>query len=780
MGLKALFLALPLLLLPATAASGQEPQGEAVDLGLSVLWSDRNVGALTPFDYAPLLDWNAFEQDFTPAWLRDMPLDGEDLDFSGSEHDFATRSWGEPWRLPTRKEITELMEKCTWTWTSRNGVDGMKVTGPNGNSIFLPASGRTDHGDRYDLGEYGHYWSGTLSSDPGHYLFELVFRDNGCYYSYVHKNISGESLRPVQDKTPAQPMAGHIVLISLDGWASRGMDVAKMPNVKALMREGSWTLRKRSVWPTSSDKNWPSMFCGTGPEIHGFYSDEEGSYGAAKRIHGFEPRLRNANGLTPTIFSIYRERYPEAETGAFFQWEKIRDFLDWKTLDRIAVFEENPAGAAKMCDEAVQYILNKKPGLLMLGWNHPDSEGHEWGWYTDPYFAILEKLDSYIGRVVDALKEAGIWDDTVLLLTSDHGGTGRAHHGSTIMEFEAPFIICGKGIRKGYRIHSPMMQYDVAATMAAIARTDPPQVWVGKPVREVFLDKAVRLAKPAPVSRKAGHVVVIGLDGWASEGMDRAKMPQVKQLIAEGASTMYKNSVVPTLGTENWASMFSGLPVEMHGFFTEIGDDWRAPLVVPAVMNRRGVSPTVFTLAREQFPDWEMGAIHQWSGIGNLIDKDAFNHYAQLPYQEICDDAVEYIRTKKPDLTLIVWDEPDGTGHEKSWYSKEYFNKLKELDGFIGRVKQALAEAGILDDTLLILTSDHGGSVDKAHGGTQAAERYTPLVVWGKGIRKGHVIQASVMQFDVAAVIADALGVNPSSWWYGRPVPEIYESQLKQ
>ncbi len=774
MGLKALLLA-SCLLLPAAAAAGQEPQGQAVDLGLSVLWADRNVGAQSPADYAPLFHWNDFEKDFTPAWLQELPAEGEDLPFSGSGQDFAARSWGGSWRLPTREEILELTEKCTWTWTCEQGVNGMKVTGPNGNSIFLPASGRTDHGDLYDLGEYGHYWSGTLSSDPGHYLYELVFRDNGPYYAYVHKTAAGESIRPVQDRCHAEPLAGHIVLISLDGWASRGMDRADMPNVKALMEAGSWTLRKRSVWPTSSDKNWSSMFSGTGPEIHGVYSEKEGNYGSEKNIHGFESRFQNTRGVVPTLFTVYREKYPEAEIGAFYQWGKIHDFLDWEVCDRVSQYKEDEAGDEKMCEEAVAYILEKKPRLLMLGWDHPDCEGHEWGWYSKPYFATLKRLDSYIGRVIEALKEAGIWEDTVLLLTSDHGGTGRAHHGSTIMEFEAPFILCGKGIRPGHEIQAPMIQYDVAATVAALAGADPPQVWVGKPAREAFLDKTLRSPAPAPVSRKAGHVVVIGMDGWASEGMDRAKTPHLKRLIAEGSSTLFKSSVVPTLSTENWASMFNGLPVELHGFYTEIGDSWRSPLVTPAVLDGRGITPTVFTLARAQYPDLEMGAIHQWSGIGNLIDKDAFNHYAQLPFREICDDAVDYIRTKKPDLTLIIWDEPDGTGHEKGWYSREYFNRLKELDTFIGRLEQALSDAGILDDTLLIFTSDHGGTAREAHGGTEAAERYTPFVVWGKGIRKGHVIQASVLQFDVAAVIADALGVSPAPWWYGRPIHEIYE-----
>ena len=316
----------------------------------------------------------------------------------------------------------------------------------------------------------------------------------------------------------SKPVAEHIVLISFDGWAARGMDVAEMPNVKALMEEGSWTLRKRSVWPTSSDKNWPSMFDGTGPEINGFFNPEkEGNYGSEKNIKAFEPRIKDEAGIVPTIFQIYREKYPKAEIGYFYQWEAIHTFVEPKALSRESIFDEHdPAGDDLMCDEAVKYILDKKPNLLMLGWNPPDAAGHEWGWYSKEYFACLNEMDSHVGRIVAALKEAGIWDDTIILLSSDHGGTGRAHHGNTILEFETPFVICGKGIRKGHEIKSPMMQYDVAATMAAAARIGQPQVWEGKPVREAFLDKKISSPKPAPVSRKAGHVVVMAgrPKGW--------------------------------------------------------------------------------------------------------------------------------------------------------------------------------------------------------------------------------------------------------------------------
>ena len=63
-------------------------------------------------------------------------------DISGnSQYDAATANWGGSWRMPKSTELKELIDNCTWTWTTQNGVNGYKVIGTNGNSIFLPAAG---------------------------------------------------------------------------------------------------------------------------------------------------------------------------------------------------------------------------------------------------------------------------------------------------------------------------------------------------------------------------------------------------------------------------------------------------------------------------------------------------------------------------------------------------------------------------------------------------------------------------------------------------------------
>ncbi|MBR3076094.1 MAG: hypothetical protein IKH11_10140, partial [Bacteroidales bacterium] len=77
------------------------------------------------------------------------------------EDDAAHVNWGGSWRMPTAEESDELITKCTWTWTTQNGVNGRLVTGPNGKSIFLPAAGL-----RYDTylgsaGSNGYYWSSS-------------------------------------------------------------------------------------------------------------------------------------------------------------------------------------------------------------------------------------------------------------------------------------------------------------------------------------------------------------------------------------------------------------------------------------------------------------------------------------------------------------------------------------------------------------------------------------------------------------------------------------------
>jgi hypothetical protein len=114
------------------------------------------------------------------------------------EDDVAHVKWGGSWRMPTKAEQDELHNNCTWTWTTQNGVNGYSVTGPNGNSIFLPAAGYRFGTEACKRGSDGCYWSSSLDSNDSGRAYSLYFVSGGrhCYYG---ARSNGLSVRPVSD-----------------------------------------------------------------------------------------------------------------------------------------------------------------------------------------------------------------------------------------------------------------------------------------------------------------------------------------------------------------------------------------------------------------------------------------------------------------------------------------------------------------------------------------------------------------------------------------------------
>jgi hypothetical protein len=169
----------------------------AVDLGLSVRWAAYNVGASSPEEYGGYYGWADPTGTKTSTNLSDYPSANPPSNISGTSYDIARAKWGGNWRLPTKAEQQELVDKCTWTWTTYKGVEGMKVTGPNGNSIFLPAAGGRGGTDVGSVGTYGNYWSGTLNECSANFAYNLGFGNNGYLYVGIYYRINGFTVRPV-------------------------------------------------------------------------------------------------------------------------------------------------------------------------------------------------------------------------------------------------------------------------------------------------------------------------------------------------------------------------------------------------------------------------------------------------------------------------------------------------------------------------------------------------------------------------------------------------------
>ena len=188
MFMKRIALTLSALFLTVTCLFAQS-RHQYVDLGLSVKWATCNIGADKPEDHGDYFSWGETENKRINNWDTYKFTEGssntitkycsnaqygwyervDSLSALEPDDDVAHKKWGGSWRIPTKAEINELIENCTWTWTTRNDINGYLVTGKKtgytDRSIFIPVTGTYDEGKLFDYRQRGAYWSkdcGTL------------------------------------------------------------------------------------------------------------------------------------------------------------------------------------------------------------------------------------------------------------------------------------------------------------------------------------------------------------------------------------------------------------------------------------------------------------------------------------------------------------------------------------------------------------------------------------------------------------------------------------------
>jgi hypothetical protein len=185
--------------------------GDYVDLGLSVKWATCNLGATTPTGYGDYYSWGetstkssysgsnyAYYNTSTATYTSI----GEDI--SRTSYDAATANLGQDWRMPTKAELSELIDKCTLEWVQIDGVNGYKVTGTNGNSIFLPAASGTDC----------MYLSSTEYNNS--HAWYAWLRSMGWKSVTAYDKEHGYSIRPVYDPISADGIENIIEYVKIE------------------------------------------------------------------------------------------------------------------------------------------------------------------------------------------------------------------------------------------------------------------------------------------------------------------------------------------------------------------------------------------------------------------------------------------------------------------------------------------------------------------------------------------------------------------------------------
>ena len=187
----------------------------AVDLGLSVKWASCNLGANSVEGYGDYYAWGETATKNIYSWSNYKWSKGSENDLTkyntdssfgavdnrgvlSAEDDAAHAKLGSEWRIPTKAEWEELWDNCTWTWTNHNLVSGVLVTAQNGNSIFLPASGRMCDSNIEHKGDVGYYYSSSLYESWPAFAWSMKSKSSYEFAMYNEYYRSwGMTIRPV-------------------------------------------------------------------------------------------------------------------------------------------------------------------------------------------------------------------------------------------------------------------------------------------------------------------------------------------------------------------------------------------------------------------------------------------------------------------------------------------------------------------------------------------------------------------------------------------------------
>lgn len=249
------------------------------------------------------------------------------------------------------------------------------------------------------------------------------------------------------------------------------------------------------------------------------------------------------------------------------------------------------------------------------------------------------------------------------------------------------------------------------------------------------------------------HVIVVGIDG-AGGYIREAETPNFDRIFQNGAVTYRALASNPTISAECWGSMLLGVSPKVHGLTNSIISSRPYP--------HDSAYPSLFRRIRETIPEAELGSFCDWNPItyGIVEDNIGVTHDTGRD-TELTPRITEYIKAKKPVFLFIQMDSVDSVGHNFGYGSPEHLKRIGEVDILTGDIHNAARQAGMLDDTLFCVISDHGGTPfdgkGAGHGGWSDAEKYVTFAAAGKTVSRCEIKDMNVR--DLTAIVLYALNI---------------------
>jgi len=253
----------------------------------------------------------------------------------------------------------------------------------------------------------------------------------------------------------------RVVCIGVDGGGNFFMN-AETPNIDRIFRDGSVTYTCTTSTPSISAQSWGAMIHGVTPELHRLTN-------SIVEVTPYDPQ-----SPFPSMMRVLRENDPECTIASFVKWNPINVGI---VEDGYDIYKANEPTDDKLCDSVCEYLLaGNDPKLLFVAFDDSDVVGHTSGYNRPAHLKQLEKNDEHIGRIFDIYEEKGWIDDTLFILTADHGGLGNSHGGTTPEELNVIYAVRGKTVE--YRGSAEDMQIrDNASVVLYALGIEQPETW---------------------------------------------------------------------------------------------------------------------------------------------------------------------------------------------------------------------------------------------------------------------------------------------------------------
>lgn len=282
------------------------------------------------------------------------------------------------------------------------------------------------------------------------------------------------------------------------------------------------------------------------------------------------------------------------------------------------------------------------------------------------------------------------------------------------------------------------------------------------PAPENTLKPTVMPRMPEPP--RPHYVFIILIEGLRPDALQEAQTPVIRSLWQNGTYTWTAQTTPLSLTLPAVTSLLTGLTVEHHGVDWNTWDPDRGLVRARTLFDlahAAGLSTALFVGKKE------LAHLNKPTGV------DYFE-VAGDEDPQVMQKAIAYLELHKIQLVFIHLPSVDEVGHATHWMSKQQLQAVEKADVEIGNFLQFLDQAGIKDQSLILLTSDHGGH-GKLHGSADPRDRTIPWILWGVGVQKNHEITASVYIWDSAPTILQALGLtNAISTMDGKPAQEAF------